>query len=151
MPNDIELRFNLGAAYERLGQFEDSEKEFKWILDKDPGNALALNYLGYMYADRGVHLKEARELIEKALAIEPDNGAFLDSHAWVLYKMGKYDEALVQMQKALKTEQKDPILFDHVGDIYSALNNPAMAKENWSRALELDPNNETIRAKLNSR
>jgi tetratricopeptide (TPR) repeat protein len=150
-PDDSGLRFQLASMDERLGNFEEAEKGFKWIIQKDPKNSMALNYLGYMYADKGIKLKESRELIERALDIDPDNGAYLDSYAWVLYKMGKYDEALVQMQKAMKTEIADPVLYDHEGDIYAALKQDARARESWQKALDLKPDDETIRAKLESK
>lgn len=150
-PENIQVRFNLAAAYERLGDFDKAESHFKRILERAPDNALALNYLGYMYADSGIKLDEAKEMIEKALEIEPDNGAYLDSHAWVLYKLGRYDEAIDAMNSAIERQQDDAILFDHRGDIYAALNESGKAKENWRKALEFDPDNDTIRAKLNDR
>jgi tetratricopeptide (TPR) repeat protein len=150
-PNDIGLHFSLASTDERLGNFDEAEKEFKWVVQKDPQNALALNYLGYMYAEKGQKLKEAKVLIERALAIEPENGAYLDSYAWVLYKMGKYDEALAQMKKAIKTELEDPVIYDHQGDIYSALKQDDLARESWEKALELKPDDQTIRAKIISR
>jgi tetratricopeptide (TPR) repeat protein len=150
-PKNMQVKFNLAAAYERLGQFDDAESQFKAIIDKEPNNAMALNYLGYMYAEKGIHLKEARGMLEKALSLDSNNGAYLDSYAWVLYKMGRYDEALVQMQKALKANEPDPTLYDHQGDIYMALNQIDMAHEYWNKALELKPDNDAIRAKLNQK
>jgi tetratricopeptide (TPR) repeat protein len=150
-PDNIGVRFNLGSTLERMGQFEKAEHEFKRIIEDDPENALALNYLGYMYADKGIKLEEAKKLIERALAIDPGNGAFLDSYAWLLYKMGKYDEALAQMEMAVESETNDPVVYDHQGDIYLALNQEELARQSWSRALELNPDDEAIRAKLNSR
>jgi len=147
-PDDVGLRFSLASANERLGKFDEAESGFKWVIGKQPDNALALNYLGYMYADRGVKLKEAKELIEKALKIEPENGAYLDSYAWVLYKLGNYDEALAQMKKAIQTETEDPVVYDHQGDIYLALDKMDLARESWTKALELKPDDETIRNKL---
>ncbi len=150
-PENIDFRFNLGASYERLGEFENAETEFKLILEKTPENALVLNYLGYMYADRGINLKKALKMIKKAVAHEPDNGAFLDSYAWVLYKLGRYDDALAQMEKALDSDRNDPILFDHHGDILAALDNPGQARDSWEKALELDPENLEIKTKLDVR
>ena len=150
-PDNIQFRFNLAASHERSGDFDTAESHFKKILEVAPDNALSLNYLGYMYAEKGVNLEEALSLIEKALAIEPDNGAFLDSYAWVLYKLGRYDEAIVPMKNAINNEQEDAILYDHQGDIYAALNQIDKAVESWEKALELDPDNDEIRAKLNNR
>jgi tetratricopeptide (TPR) repeat protein len=103
-----------------------------------------------MYAEEGINLEEARNMIEKALAIDPDNGAFLDSYAWVLYKLGRYEDAIVPMNSAIELEQEDAILYDHQGDIYAALNQLDKAVESWKKALELDPGNEDLRAKLNN-
>ncbi|MEE9554016.1 MAG: tetratricopeptide repeat protein [candidate division Zixibacteria bacterium] len=150
-PENIDFRFNLGASYERLGEFEKAETEFKLILEKTPENALVLNYLGYMYADRGIKLKKALKMIKLAISRDPENGAFLDSYAWVLYKLGRYDDALVQMKKALDSDRSDPILFDHHGDILAALENTENARESWEKALELDPENQGIKAKLDGR
>ncbi|UCE66453.1 MAG: tetratricopeptide repeat protein [Candidatus Zixiibacteriota bacterium] len=150
-PDNIQFRFNLAAACERLGDFDMAEKHFKKILEVDPDNALTLNYLGYMYADKGINLDEAIRMIEKALTIEPDNGAFLDSYAWVLYKLGRYEEAIIPMKSAIESEQDDAILYDHQGDIYAALNQIDKAVESWGNALKLDPDNDEIRAKINNR
>ncbi len=150
-PDNVQFRFNLAAACERLGDFEMAETHFKKILEVDPDNALTLNYLGYMYAEKGINLEEAIRMIEKALTVEPDNGAFLDSYAWVLYKLGRYEEAIVPMKNAIESEQDDAILYDHQGDIYAALNQIDKAVESWGNALKLDPDNDQIRAKLNNR
>lgn len=147
-PDNIQFKFNLASSCERLGEFDEAEKYFKEILKSDPDNALTLNYLGYMYADRGVKLEEAEKMIKRALEIEPDNGAYLDSYAWVLYKLGKYEKAIVAMNSALEKDQSDPILYDHQGDIYAALNEINKANDSWKKALELDPENEEIRAKI---
>ncbi len=148
-PDDIGLRFSLASMDERLGNIDEAERGFRWVIQKEPKNAMALNYLGYMYADQGVKLKEAKGLLERALAIDPENGAYLDSYAWVLYKLGKYDEALVEMKKAVKTELEDPVIYDHQGDIYSALKQDDLARESWEKALQLSPDDQAIRAKLN--
>jgi tetratricopeptide (TPR) repeat protein len=150
-PDDVGLRFSLASTDERLGNFEAAEKEFKWVIQKEPKNALALNYLGYMYADKGVNLRESKDLIERALAIDPENYAYLDSYAWVLYKLGKFDEALVQMKKAIKPNTDDPLMYDHQGDIYSALKQTDLARDSYEKALELKPDDQAIRAKLNPR
>jgi tetratricopeptide (TPR) repeat protein len=135
--------FQLGAVAERNEDYEEAERQFRKCLELAPDYAEALNYLGYMWADRGVNLKEARELIEKAVAIEPDNSAFLDSMAWVLYKLDSPEEALVfQLQAVEKAEEPDPVLFDHLGDIYAALQQPDLAREAWQKALDLEPNEE---------
>ncbi len=147
-PDDADAKFNLAAAYERFKQIENAEKLFRELLKTEPDNPVVLNYLGYMYADNGIKLKEAKKLIEKALKINPDNGAYLDSYAWVMYKMGKYKEALKYQLKAIEASGEDAILFEHMGDIYFANDQKAEALDNWGKALKLDPDNELIKEKM---
>jgi tetratricopeptide (TPR) repeat protein len=140
--------FQLGAAYERTGNFGESEKSFLKCLALEPTMVEALNYLGYMYAEKGTNLTVAREMIEKALALEPDNGAYLDSLGWVFYKMGNKKEALKYILKAVdNTKEPDSTLYDHLGDIYHDLNEDGKAREAWRKALTLEPS-EGLRKKI---
>lgn len=140
--------FQLGAAYERNKQFTEAERYFRKCLELAPDYSIALNYLGYMWAEQGENLEEARDLIEQALELEPDNGAYLDSMAWVLFKMKRPAEALDYILRAMeKIEEPDPVLFDHLGDIYTALDQPAKAEEAWRKSIEIEPNEE-VRKKL---
>src|SRR6185295_16238811 len=121
--------FQLGSAAERAKDIEQAVKHFRRALEMDPDFAEALNYLGYMWAERGENLDEAKSMIERALKEEPKNAAFLDSMAWVLYKLKKPTEALGYMQKALDlTKEPDATLLDHLGDIYAALNRKSDAR-----------------------
>jgi tetratricopeptide (TPR) repeat protein len=132
--------FQLGAAYERNKQFDEAEKAFKQCLDLAPDFSEALNYLGYMWAERGVNLVEARALIEKAVKLEPKNAAYLDSLGWVLFKLAQPREALPHLLKAVEcSEEPDATIHDHLGDIYSALQQPDKAREAWQKALSLEP------------
>lgn len=138
--------FQVGSTYERAGNLEEAEKYFRQCLQMAPEDAEALNYLGYMWADRGVKLDEARTMIEKALRLEPDNAAFLDSLAWVLFKLNKPAEALPPMLKALEhSEKEDSTLYDHLGDIYTALKQFDQAREAWSKALKIKPDEQIDR------
>jgi tetratricopeptide (TPR) repeat protein len=142
--------FQLGAVYERKGDHEQAEIYFQKCLEMAPDFAEALNYLGYMWADRGVKLDKARELIEKAVKLEPKNAAFLDSLGWVLYKLDQPQPALEQMLKAVEfAEEPDATLYDHLGDIYTALKQPEKAREVWRKSLSIEPN-EQIQKKLDS-
>ena len=147
-PDDYETNFNLAAAYERSAQYSKAEEIFEELLKQSPDDPVVLNYLGYMYADQGIKLKEAEKLIAKALKISPDNGAYLDSYAWVMYKLGKYKEALDYQIRALEAQGDDAILLEHMGDIYFALNNVQQAHSHWEKALELNPDNESVKEKL---
>jgi tetratricopeptide (TPR) repeat protein len=107
-----------------------------------------MNYLGYMWAEHGMKLEKARELIEKALKLEPKNAAYLDSLAWVLFKLNQPEKALDAALKAVElSEEPDATVQDHLGDIYAALNKPDKAKEAWRKSVSLE-DNEQVRKKL---
>lgn len=140
--------YQLGSAYERSGDIPEAVKALRRALELQPNYADALNYLGYMWADRGENLEEARSMIERAVQSEPDNAAFLDSLAWVLYKLKLPKEALVQMQKAIALSEKpDATLLDHLGDIFADLQNLEEAASAYRRAVALKPD-EKIQEKL---
>ena len=135
--------FELGAAHERNGEYEDAERSFKKALELAPDFDEALNYLGYMWADRGENLEEARTLIEKALKQAPTNAAYLDSLGWVLFKLKQPEAALEQLLKAEKfSEQPDATLYDHLGEIYSALHQMDKARDAWKKSLAVEKNEE---------
>jgi Flp pilus assembly protein TadD len=140
--------FQLGAAHERAGHLEEAESYLNKALELAPEDTETLNYLGYMWADKGVRLDEAKVLIERALKLEPKNAAFLDSLAWVLFRQQKFEEALAQMEAALANLQEpDATIYDHQGDILAALGRMDEARKAWAKSLELEPN-DGIRRKL---
>jgi len=138
------------VAYERLGKMELAADYFEKCLTVAPQFTEAMNYLGYSWADRGENLERARELLEKAVQLEPENAAYLDSLSWALFKLGQPAKALALVQKAIAlTPEPDPTLFEHQGDIFDALKEPASARESWQKALQLDPHNLKLERKLN--
>jgi tetratricopeptide (TPR) repeat protein len=148
-PGEIRFMFMLGAALERTEQHDSAAVIFRRILKIDSDHAQTLNYLGYMWADLGVNLRRSLELIAKALEIDGENPAYLDSYGWVLYKLERYEEAESYIRKAIDLmEDQDYILYDHLADIYSSVGRHEEAKANWRKALELDPGNDRIREKL---
>ena len=141
--------FQFGAASERRGDYETAERHFRKCLELAPDFAEALNYLGYMWAERGENLDEAKSMIERAVAQEPDNAAFLDSLGWVLFQLGRPEEALSWIEKAIaRSEEPDSVLLDHLGDVYWALERKEEARAAWHKALALQPDAE-IAEKLN--
>jgi tetratricopeptide (TPR) repeat protein len=142
--------FEYGAAAERAGLYDKAAELFKQSIDEDPANAAeAYNYLGFMWADQGTHLDEAEDYIKRALAVDPDNGAYLDSLGWVHYRSGQYEQALPELlnaAEAIKTD--DPVVFEHIGDTYSAMNQTPKALEYWEKALALDKSNKKLAAKI---
>lgn len=142
--------YQMGAAFERGQKFDEAEKYLRKCLEISPDFSEAMNYLGYMWAERGVNLPEARELIDKAVKMEPKNAAYLDSLAWVLFRMRQSKDALTWMLKAIEfSEEPDATLYDHLGDIYSALQEPAKAQEAWKKAFSIEPKDE-IKKKLST-
>jgi tetratricopeptide (TPR) repeat protein len=112
------VTFMRGEMFERQKKYDLAEKEFRRVLDQDSKNASALNYLGYMLADRGLRLQEASGYIERAVALEPNNYAFLDSLGWVYFRMNRLDDAEKELQRSVEIMSKDPTIHDHLGDVY---------------------------------
>lgn len=132
----VTVYFYRGAALERQKKFDDAEVQFRKVLAIDADNASALNYLGYMFADRGVRLAEAEKLISKALEVEPNNGAYLDSLGWAYFRQQRYDEAEVALSKALQRYPKDPTIYDHLADVYAATGRWKEAVSQWERSVK---------------
>jgi tetratricopeptide (TPR) repeat protein len=127
--------FLRGSSFERQKKFEQAEEMFRKVLTLDPQNAMTLNYLGYMLADRGVKLEESLTLIKKAIDLEPSNGAYLDSLGWAYFRLGKYDQAEEQLLKASQRIATDPTVQDHLGDLYQKTGRLKLAAVHWERAL----------------
>jgi tetratricopeptide (TPR) repeat protein len=143
-PDKETVYFMRGAMYERLKNFDASEAEFRKVLELDPDSAGALNYLGYMLADRGVRLDEAQKMIARALELDPDNGAYLDSLGWVYYRQNRLDDAVQTLVRALSKSGvgDDPTVHDHLGDVYLKLGKTKDAITQWQASLkeaETDP------------
>jgi tetratricopeptide (TPR) repeat protein len=113
-----EVAFRRGAMFERMKNYPDAEAAFRKVLDLNPNDAAALNYLGYMLADRNVRLEEARDLVTKALAREPNSGAYLDSLGWVYFRLNKLPEAEDKLREALRYMSRDPTVHDHLAEVY---------------------------------
>ncbi|PYU95840.1 MAG: hypothetical protein DMG25_03275 [Acidobacteria bacterium] len=128
--------FLLGSIYEREKKYDQAEAEFKKVLNADPLNAAASNYLGYMLADRGVRLEESVKYIQKALELEPNNGAYLDSLGWAYYKMNRFDQAANQLEKAARLISSDPTIHEHLGHTYLQLGKKREAQQLFERALK---------------
>ena len=149
-PDSISPQFyyGFGSTLERHGDYAEAEKYFRKCLELSPNFSRAMNYLGYMWADRGERLDEAKGLIEKAVELEPKNAAYLDSMGWVLFKLKQPREALDWLQKAIQhSEEPDPTLYDHLGDIHAALKQFDKAREAWHKSVELEPNDQ-VKKKL---
>ena len=148
-PGDSASHFYLGVIYEEKGQHSLAIDELKKAIAINPKDANALNSLGYIYALRQENLDDAEALVKQALGLDPDNGAYLDSLGWVYFKKGRLDEALTQLEKAAKL-YSDPVIHDHLAEAYLQKGLTDQARQEWQKALSLDPKQNQIKEKLES-
>ncbi len=148
-PENGEMLFRLGASLERAGDFSGAEEAFQKLLKRRPNDAAAQNYLGYMWADRGVRLDDSYAMLQRAVAREPRNGAYLDSLGWACFRLGKFEAAERNLLEAHRREPDDPTIEEHLGDLLARQGNVEKAIAHWERALQLKPEEpEKIRVKL---
>jgi tetratricopeptide (TPR) repeat protein len=143
----VRLLMALASVLERSGRGDESIPVLERLLKAAPNDAAGLNFLGYLLAERGQRLEYAKGLIERAVAQEPTNAAFLDSYGWVYYQLREFDSALVYLKQAAELDN-DPTILDHLGDAYEATGNRILALDCWRRALDLAPDNEAIKQKI---
>jgi tetratricopeptide (TPR) repeat protein len=130
------VSFMLGAIFERQKKFDLAEQQFRKVLDANPRNPSALNYYGYMLADRGIRLDEATSLISRALAEDPDNAAYQDSLGWAYYQQNKLPEAEEMLRKAAARESHDPTILGHLGDVYAKMGKDNLAEATWQKSVD---------------
>lgn len=131
----VYVLFLRGASAERQKHYEPAEGYFRQALALDPSNAMVLNYLGYMLADKGTKLTEALQLIRKAVEEEPMNGAYLDSLGWAYFKLGQYELAEENLRQAVERDQTDPTMHEHLGDLYEKTGRIRLAAAQWELSL----------------
>jgi tetratricopeptide (TPR) repeat protein len=137
-PSDTVVSFELGAAFDKQKKFAESEAAFRQLLAHDPENAAALNYLGYMLAERGERLDESVTFVKKALQLEPENGSFLDSLGWAYFKAEKLDLAEDSLRRAAEQLQTNSVIQDHYGEVLLKLGRLDEAIAAFTRALAGD-------------
>lgn len=144
--------FDYAATAEQAGFYDKAADLFKKSIAIDPASAAeAYNYLGFMWADHNMHLDEAEDMIRRALDLDPNNGAYLDSQGWLYYRKGKFDQALETLLRALQNLPKpDATVLEHTGDTCAKLNRAAQALEYWQKAALLDPTNKKLAEKIES-
>jgi tetratricopeptide (TPR) repeat protein len=148
-PDTVVAHFLLGAAYERTGQRQKGVASLRRVLELQPDFHAALNYLGYTLAEAGENLDEALRLVRRAVALDPDNGSYVDSLGWTYYRLGRHEQARGYLERAARLEPTDATLHEHLGDVYVALGQNDRARAAYQRALELgDANAEEVRRKL---
>ena len=144
-----EIHFRLAVLYEKQNNRSESIQEIKKVLELDPNNADAQNFLGYSYAEAGTNLDEAEKLIREALRTKPDSGHIIDSLGWVYYKKGQYDKAVAELERAHRIMPQDGTVAEHLGDAYFKMKRYRDALRTYRRALALEnANTPALRKKI---
>jgi len=146
-PADAPAHFYLANIYEQAGDTKKIEGELKKALELNPDYHEALNYLGFLYVEENRDLDRAEVMIKKALEMQPENGAYVDSLGWLYFKKGKIEEAIKALTRA-SVLLADPVIFDHLGDVYFQAGDSENAKNSWQNSLKLDVKQEKVKEKL---
>ena len=150
-PNRWAVFYTRAVVAHQMDDWPQAEADFRAALALNPDQPQVLNYLGYSLVERREKLDEALDMIERAVAAQPENGAIVDSLGWVYFELGRYDEAVAPLERAASLEATDPIVNDHLGDAYWAVGRTREAQFQWQRALSFDPDEDLsarIRDKL---
>ncbi|MBZ5559550.1 MAG: tetratricopeptide repeat protein [Acidobacteriia bacterium] len=137
-PQDNAIAFELGSVFDKQKKFAESEAAFRQVLAREPDNAAALNYIGYMLAERGERLDESVNYLKKALQIDPDNGSYLDSLGWAYFKSDKLDLAVTNLRRAADQLRMNSVIQAHYGEVLFKLGRYDEAIAAWNRALTGD-------------
>ncbi|MBU2329631.1 MAG: tetratricopeptide repeat protein [Alphaproteobacteria bacterium] len=150
--NHWSVYFQRGIAYERLKKWDKAEPNFSKALELNPDQPQVLNYLGYSWVDMNRNLQEGLEMIKKAVELRPDDGYIVDSLGWAYYRLGRFDEAVVELERAIELRAGDATINDHLGDAYWRVGRKLEATYQWKRALASEPEEAEvpkIQAKIN--
>ena len=147
MPDELAILYTRSLAWERIDQIDRAEADLRKLLVIEPDNVAALNALGYTLADRTTRYREALELIDRARVAEPGNSAIIDSHGWVLYRLGRNEEALVQLERSFALN-KDAEVAAHIGEVLWVMGRKDEARKWFDQARRIDPENRSLKRAL---
>ncbi|WP_313664794.1 tetratricopeptide repeat protein [Shinella sp.] len=142
--NHWSVFFQRGIAYERLKEWDKAEPNFRKSLELNPDQPQVLNYLGYSWVDMNRNLDEGLDMIRKAVSLKPDDGYIVDSLGWAYYRLGRFDDAVAELERAAELKAGDPTVNDHLGDAYWRVGRKLEATFQWNRALGLKPEDAEI-------
>lgn len=134
-PLSRDVHFQLAAVEEKLGRVSEVETLMRTLIERDPRDAGALNFLGYTFADHDINLEEALDLIQRALRVQPTDGNIIDSLGWVYFRMGRIDDAIRELERAVELEGEHPVILEHLGDAYQRKGRENEARFLWERAM----------------
>lgn len=138
-PRHWRLLYVRGIVLERTKDWPRAEADFLKALEFEPDQPFVLNYLGYSWVEQGHNLERAEAMIRKAVELRPTDGYIVDSLGWVLYRLGRKEEAVEPLERAVELKPEDPVINDHLGDAYWAVGRQREARFQWRAALDLKP------------
>lgn len=150
-PGNDELLYEYGLFLDHSGEQIRSMSVMQQVIEMQPHHAAALNYVGYTWADKQIHLDKALDYIKRAVALEPENGYIRDSLGWVYFRLGRLDDAMRELEEAIKLSPDDPAIYDHLGDVYLESNRIQDALQVYHQAVELyteDKDRQSIQEKI---
>ncbi|WP_095091898.1 tetratricopeptide repeat protein [Mesorhizobium sophorae] len=136
--------YQRGIAYERLKEWPKAEPSFRKALELFPDQPQVLNYLGYSWVDMNTNLKEGLAMIQKAVDLRPSDGYIVDSLGWAYFRLGRFDDAVREMERAVSLKPEDPVLNDHLGDAYWRVGRKLEATFQWNQARDLKPDPDVL-------
>jgi tetratricopeptide (TPR) repeat protein len=136
-PDNDQLLYEYGLFLDNQGQQEKAMDVMQQVIKLQPEHAAALNYVGYTWADKKIHLDKAFEYIKRAVELKPDNGYIRDSLGWVYYRQGKLDKAVKTLEEAARLSPRDPAILDHLGDVYLEAGRTDDALKTYKKARDL--------------
>ncbi len=139
IPDNWNIYYQRGIAYERLKEWPKAEPNFRTALELYPDQPQVLNYLGYSWVDMNMNLEEGLEMIRKAVNLRPNDGYIVDSLGWAYYRLGRFEEAVRELERAVALKPDDPILNDHLGDAYWRAGRKREATFQWAHARDMEP------------
>lgn len=150
-PDEPNLLFEYGLYLDRMGDTEGALVEMQKVLEFDPQNPYALNYVGYTWAEKNLNLEKSLEYIKQAVSLKPEDGFIRDSLGWVYYKLGEYEQAVAELEKALELAAEDPTIYEHMGDAYLMVGMEKKALNAYEKSYELfqeEDKKENVRRKI---
>lgn len=136
-PKDDNLLYEYGLYLDYRGEHQQAIEVMQQVINLQPEHAAALNYVGYTWADKKIHLDKAFTYIKRAAELKPDNGYIRDSLGWIYYRLGKLEEAVKTLEQAVQLSPDDPAILDHLADVYLESGRTGDALKNYRKALEL--------------